>query len=424
MRFPRDARWLLIATTLLAAAMLAVACEEEEEEAATTPEATTPAEPTEAAAEEVPGVTDTEILLGTHLPLSGNPAAAYAPIGDGMRAYFDYINDVEDGVYGRKIKLLIGDDHYNPPDTAEVVRKLVEQDEVFAIVGGLGDETHKAVWKYLEEKGVPDMFISSGLRRWTEPVVRTRFGFLPEYLLEGRMLGMYIAENYDGKKLGLLLQNDEFGEEGEEGLRIGLEGSDVEIVAVENYEAINFDVTAQTQRLKNADVDVIAVYAIPPQAASLVKTARETLNWDIPIIVSSVVQSDIFIQLAGVENAEGIISVVFGHQIYETDLPGVKKHHEIMEKYGHGVPASNFTLYGAALAELMVEALKRAGPDLTRDSLIEGAESIRNLVGSVSLTPINLSPTDHRPVEVEIYNRVEDGKWVPFGEPVDFESTP
>lgn len=371
----------------------------------------------------VPGVTDTEIKLGTHQPLSQSPAAAYAPIGYAMRAYFDYINDTEGGVYGRKINLIIGDDHYNPPDTAEVVRKLVEQDEVFAIVGGLGDATHSAVWKYLEEKGVPDMFISSGLRKWTDPVVRTRFGFLPEYLLEGRMLGQYIAKNYNGKKLGLLLQNDEFGQEGEQGLRQGLEGSDVKITARETYEAVSFDVAAQTQRLKNAGVDVVAVYAIPPQAASFVKNAREVLNWDVPIVVSSVVQSDIFVQLAGPQNAEGIISAVFGHQIYETDNPGVKRHYEIMQKYAPDVAISNFTLYGAALAELMVEALKRAGPNLTRDSLIEGAESIRNFMGSVSLTPTNLSPTDHRPVEVEIYNKIQDGKWVTFGEPVDFEST-
>jgi branched-chain amino acid transport system substrate-binding protein len=239
------------------------------------------------------------------------------------------------------------------------------------------------------------------------------------------MLGEYIAENYDGKKLGLLLQNDDFGQEGEEGLRMGLEGSDVEITAIEKYEAMEFDVTGQTQRLRNAGVDVIAVYAIPPSAASLVKTARETLNWDVPIIVSSVVQSDIFIQLAVVENAEGVISVVFGHQIYETDHPGVQLHIDNMEKYSE-VPASNFSLYGSSIAELMVEALKRAGPDLTRESLIEGAESIRGWMGSLSFEgmPISLSPTDHRPVEAEIYNRVEDGKWIPFGEPISYETTP
>ena len=413
-----------LSVTLLALLLFAPACgEEEEEEAATTPEATTAAEPTEAAAEEVQGVTDTEILLGSHLPLSGNPAAAFSPIGDGISAYFDYINDVEGGVHGRKIKLLIEDDHYNPADAAEVVRKLVEQDGVFAIISGLGEEPHGAVWKYLEERGIPDMFIASGAHKWTEPVVRTRFGGFPDYLVEGRMLGKYIVENYDGKKIGVLMEDNELGDDGLAGVNMSLEGSEVQIIATEKCEAIQGDMTAQTQRLRNANVEVVLVLAGPLQAASVARTAREVLNWDVPILVTGVDCSDILIELAG-ENAEGVISVVFGHQVYETDLPGVQQHHEIMETYGHGVPASNFTLYGAAIGELMVEALKNAGPDLTYDSLVEGAESIRNFQCSVCMTPVNMSPTDHRPYEIEVYNRVENGKWVAFGEPVDFETTP
>jgi hypothetical protein len=133
--------------------------------------------------------------------------------------------------------------------------------------------------------------------------------------------------------------------------------------------------------------------------------------------------SDIFIALAGAENAEGVISVVFGHQVYETDNPGIQKHIEIIKKYAPNVDPSNFTLYGAITAELMVESLNRAGPDLTREKLVEAAESIRDWMCSVCLTPINMSPTDHRPFEVEVYNKVEGGKWVAFGEPVDFETT-
>ena len=108
-------------------------------------------ETSSASSTDVPGVTDAEIKFGTHLPLSQSPAAAYGPIADGMRAYFDYVNESEGGVYGRKLSLIVGDDHYTPADTVEVVRKLVEQDKVFAIVAGLGEETHSAVWKYLDD---------------------------------------------------------------------------------------------------------------------------------------------------------------------------------------------------------------------------------------------------------------------------------
>ena len=362
--------------------------------------------------------------LGIHIPLSLNAAAAYAPVAYGMKAFFDYINN-QGGVYGRKITLLIGDDHYNPSDTVEVVKKLVEQDKVFAVVGGLGEAPHSAVWKYLEEKGVPDMFISSGLTKWTDPVVRTRFAGNPDYMTEGTVLGQYIAKNYNGKKLGLLLQSDEFGAEGEKGLLRGIEGSDVKIVARETDEPTDVDVTAQTQRLRNAGAEVIAAWTHPLQAASLVKTARGLLTWDVPIVVTGVDCSDIFIALAGAENAEGVVSVVFGHQAYEHELQGVQEYEKIWKKFGNGESFSNFALYGISVAEATVRVLEMAGQDLTRGSFLDAAESICNFYCTtcVGFGPWNTSPTDHRINQVEQINIVRNGEWVAVGDTISFEAT-
>jgi ABC-type branched-subunit amino acid transport system substrate-binding protein len=418
----RFRRGFLLAAVLLLAGLLLLSCGGEEE-ASRTPAATQPAGAETPVAQKVPGVTDTEILLGAHFPLSQTPAAAYAPVADAMRAYFDYINS-KGGVHGRKIRFIVGDDHYNPADTVEVVRKLVEQDKVFAIVGGLGDLTHAAVYKYLEDEGVPDMFIGGGTVAFTDPVAKTRFGGNPDYDTEGRMLGKYIAENYNGKKLAFLLENDATGMDGKAGVLKGLEGSDVEVVAEETYEPAQWDVTAQTQRLKAANPDVIVAYAVAPPAASLVKTAREVLNWDVPIVVTGVVISDIFIQLAGPENAEGVVSVLFGRQVYDTDDPAIQFHYKVMEEFGQGIPVSNFTLYGEFIAEMMVKALENAGRDLTRESLVEGAEAIRDYCCPTCRMPVNFSPTDHRPCEMEICIKVENGRWVEFGEPINFESTP
>jgi branched-chain amino acid transport system substrate-binding protein len=372
---------------------------------------------------DTPGVTDAEVRFGTHLPLSQSPAAAYGPIADGIRAYFDFVNETDGGVYGRKLSLLVGDDHYTPSDTVEVVRKLVEQDEVFAIVAGLGEETHSAVWKYLEERGVPDVFISSGLAKWTDPVVKTRFGGNPVYLQEGEMLGQYVAQHYDGKKLGLLLQNNEFGDDGEKGVRAGISGSAVQVAAIEKYESTQWDVTAQTQRLKNAGAEVLLAYAIPPPAASLVKTAREVLNWDVPIVVTGVDATELFVELAGAQNAEGVVSVIFGHSVYETDNPGVQRYLENMAKYAPNAERSNITLYGYIMGELTVEALRRTGQNLTRASFVDALEGIRNFQCSVCLAPVSFSPDDHRPFEIEVFAKVVDGKWETFGEPIDFETT-
>ena len=415
--------WFSLAVALVAAALLVVGCGESKNEP-TTPGAQATAKGTPIGQGDTMGVTDTEIKLGTHVPLSQNAAAAYAPIAYGMKAFFDYIN-LQGGVYGRKITFLIGDDHYNPSDTVEVVKKLVEQDKVFAIVGGLGEATHNTVWKYLEEKGVPDMYVATGTAKWTDPAVRTRFSGNPDYVTEGTVLGQYIAKNYNGKKLGLLLQSDEMGQDGEKGLRKGIEGSDVKITSVQQYDVVQSDVTAQTQRLKNDGVDVIAVYAIPPQAASLVKAARETLNWDVPIIVSGINQSDIFVALAGANNAEGVVSCVFGHQAYETELPGIQKYEKIWAKTGTGGPLSNFALYGISIAEAIVWDLEMAGPNLTRGSFLDAAESMCNVYCSTcrGVGPWTTSPTDHRMNETEQINVVKDGKWVTVDDPVSYEST-
>ncbi|MCJ7811357.1 MAG: ABC transporter substrate-binding protein [Dehalococcoidia bacterium] len=415
--------WFSLAVALVAAALLVVGCGESEKEP-NTPGAQATAKGTPIGQGDTMGVTDTEIKLGTHVPLSQNAAAAYAPIAYGMKAFFDYIN-LQGGVYGRKITFLIGDDHYNPSDTVEVVKKLVEQDKVFAIVGGLGEATHNTVWKYLEEKGVPDMYVATGTAKWTDPAVRTRFSGNPDYVTEGTVLGQYIAKNYNGKKLGLLLQSDEMGQDGEKGLRKGIEGSDVKITSVQQYDVVQSDVTAQTQRLKNDGVDVIAVYAIPPQAASLVKAARETLNWDVPIIVSGINQSDIFVALAGANNAEGVVSCVFGHQAYETELPGIQKYEKIWAKTGTGGPLSNFALYGISIAEAIVWDLEMAGPNLTRGSFLDAAESMCNVYCSTcrGVGPWTTSPTDHRMNETEQINVVKDGKWVTVDDPVSYEST-
>ena len=425
-------RWPLLLVAVLAAGMLLlVACgDDEDEDGKATPGATAKvtAKAT-AGAGDTTGVTDTEIKIATLLPMSNSAAAAWGvPLSKGMKAYYDYTND-NGGIYGRKINFIVADSQYTGPVASEAARKLVEQDKIFALQGSLGTAAHSAVWKYLEEKGVPDMFILTGNTKWTVPIARTRFAFLVDYITEGRILGKYIAENFDGKKLGILAQNDDFGKEGEQGLKMGLkdENATMEIV-VEYYDETQNDVTAQTQRLKNANVDVIGFYGMPLQTASLLKTARETLSWDVPVVITGVDAVEVVARLAGYNNIDGVISVVFGHQAFETDIPGIAKHHEIMAKYAPDVKPDNLTMVGASISEAMVNNLRQAGPDLTRESFLDSAESVCKFVCSTCIVPSNTSPTDHRPSEMEVYVRAtgttaETFKWEPFGEAYGFEST-
>jgi len=408
-------RWAFVASilSLMAAGLVVAACSNSKEEAS----GPTPGGP-------VPGVTDTEILLGTHMPLSQSPAATYGVVADGMKAYFEYINS-QGGVHGRKIKLIVGDDHFSPPDAVEVVRRLVERDGVFAIVGGLGDPAHMAVMDYLAEKGVPDLFIGGGMPIYTDPLVKTRFGMLTDYATEGEILSDYVKEHFAGKTEGIIYENNEAGRLALQQAEEGLADSNIKIVSKQAYDFGNFDLTAQVQRVKADKPDFVYMMANPGAAASALKVAREVLNWDVPFVISVVGAVEITIQLAGSSNAEGVVSATMGHMISETDDPGVQRHIELMKQFAPGVEPSSLTEFGMSAAELTVQALKNAGPNLTRESVVEGAEQIRGYCCIICLTPTSLSPTDHRVNETMWYERVVDGKWVRFtGTPVSYESTP
>jgi ABC-type branched-subunit amino acid transport system substrate-binding protein len=423
--------WILL-TAVALGAVAAVACGGDDEKETTPPAKTTaagtPAASPRPTGEKVPGVTDTEIVIGTHQPLTG-PAAAYAQISKGTKAYFDYINETEGGVNGRKITLLVEDDQYSPPITVEVVRRLVEQDEVFAILGGLGTATHMQVVDYLKDQGVPDFFVSTGALEWVKnPEERPNvFGILPNYIGEGMVMGQYIAENYAGGKLGFIGQNDDFGQDGFEGVTRGV-GDALEILPEETFEAADPDVNSQVDRLQAAGADVLVVFAVPRQAPAAIKHARADLGWDVPIFISTVSANELTILLAGADNIEGVMSVEALKHAYETDDPAIQKHLEIMKQYAGIEGASNLTLYGQSLAEGFLNVLKQAGPDLTREGLIQAAENGPAFTCSVCYFPAKLSKTDHDSTQTVVLSRVEldpaqqfGAKWVPFGDALTWE---
>jgi len=373
--------------------------------------------------EDTTGVTDTEVILGTHQPLTGIAAIYGNAIAPSLKAYFDYINETEGGVNGREITLLIEDDGYEPPQTNSVVRKLVEQDGIFALLAGLGTAQHTAVFDYLKDNKIPDLFTSTGATLFTDPISRTTFGYNPNYIQEGTAIGQFIAENYPGAKLGLILQNDDFGGDGEKGILAGIEGSDIEVVSRQTYEAANTDLTSQVQNVLNDGATAIAMYTLPRQAGSVVSVARDQLGFDGPIVATGVVADQLTIALMGGETVTDVFTVAYLTPLETEGHEGVERHKEIMAEYAPDVPPSNISIYAQSVAELMVEVLRVAGDDLNRRSIIEAAESIRGFTCSVCLGPINLSPTDHRPIETFQYGMAENGVWVPFGELISYEST-
>jgi branched-chain amino acid transport system substrate-binding protein len=425
-------RWPLAVVALLAAAMmLVVACGGEEEGKEGTPGGT----PKATAQVEVQGITDTEIRVGTLLPLSGPMAAWGVPLSKGMQIYYDYIND-HGGIYGRKIKLIVGDSGYEGPMAKEAATKIVEQDKVFAFQGNLGTASELAVYKYLEENNIIDYAILTGASYWTNPVTPTRFVGLVNYITEGHIFGEYIAKDLSAEKVGILAQNDDYGKEGEQGIKQGLEDNGFEgDVVVEYYEAVETDMTAHVQRLKNEGVDVIVAFTGVPQVANAMKVARTQLNWDVLFIMSSTCNAEITATLAGFDNIEGNLTGAFGRQSWETDASPFLAWLEdyVNAKYGGGEKWGAY-IYGGMLVSIGFSmAVRQAGEDLTVDSFIRAAEAPCDWVTSTGLPGVatTLGPTDHNGAEAEkmaeaTIDRSADPatfRWVPFGETYTFETT-
>ena len=373
----------------------------------------------------VPGVTDTEITLGTHQPLSGTPWQVYSRIVDVTKAYFDFINQRQGGVHGRTINLIVKDDQNRPSLTVSVVRQLVEQNEVFAVLNGQGTYTHLTVVDYLLERGVPDMYMSTGSLEWVRnPAARPNiFGAIQNYIAEGMVLGQYVAETYPGMKLGIIFQNDEFGLHGLDGIKRGL-SDDIEIVAEERYERSDPHINSQIDVMQSAGSDVVIIYDSPSDVPTAVRHARQDLDWDVPFVISGFSANEITIALAGTGVMEGTVGVSIFRQAGEGDHPAIIAHLEFLAEYTDGFGANFLTIYGQYVGELMVETLIRAGPDPTRAGLIKAAESITDFQCSVCLFTVNMSAADHDPAQSLVLSRVENNQWVNFGPLYDWEGVP
>jgi branched-chain amino acid transport system substrate-binding protein len=423
--------WLILLALAALLLVVAVACEEEEETPTGTPTAAvtgtpavtaTPAE-TPTAVTEVPGITDTEIILGLSGPLSGTWGAAYAPVIGGVEAYFKYVNAEEGGVCGRDIVLKVEDDQYLPAKAVEAAKKLLDRDHVFAIIGCIGTAAHSAVWEDLNERGVPDLWIMSGAHKFGSEPEKYPWSIplLPDYYIEGTIFGKYISENMPGKKVGLLRQNDDWGEDVEAGLKNGLDPNKNEVVAVETYELTDISIRSQVTNLKNAGVEVVVSASNPPTSAQLTKEA-ERQGWHPQIFIDYVNSDPMMFLYSSPEAMEGVITLQANKLSDWTDDPDVAEHHRIMKEYGD-YAGGNFTIVGEAAAFLTVEALRATCDNLTREGLMDAIyNTFTDYQGALTLEGIttDLSPTDHFATEAMRMLRAHDGKWEYFGEIISF----
>ena len=387
---------------------------------------------------QTPGVSAKSIVIGGTFPLTG-PAASYAPIPLGMKAYFAWVNarkgpDKKRGVMGRQIVFKYYDDGYNPANTAQLTRRLVEQDKVFATVGALGTEPQLAVRAYLNEQKVPQVFVSTGATefdsQWRE--YPWTIGWQPDYIAEGRLYGLHAKANYAGKKIGVIYQNDDYGKDYLYGFRaaLGKKYADANVVAQEAIEPTATSAASQITRIRAAGAQILAVFQLPTPTVRSIATAKALgLNLD-QIYMNNVAAvkpaTDGMVASAGAAYVNGLITIQYAKDPQDpkwANDPGMKLYRTIIAKYGGGANADDpQVFYGVAKADAFVQALYKAGRNLTRQGLMNAVLSLNTkssylLPGMVMKT----SKSDHFVISQMQLARLNSATklYVPFGKLIE-----
>jgi len=359
------------------------------------------------------GVTDTEIKIGSWGPQSGT-AAGYGAVDRVIDGYFKMIND-NGGINGRKIKFIYEDDVYQAAKTQAIVKKLAEQEKVFAFTGGIGTANNLAVIDYLVENNIPNVAFGTGSGALVNPPKKNIFGMLTNYTFEGTLLAQYAADQLAAKKVAVFYQNDGFGKEGQTAFVKAAKDKKLDVVAEVSYETGATDLSAQALKLQQSGADTVFVNAVPGPGSTLVKEI-DKLGYKPKLVMTFVLDDPSFYNNAG-KAAEGIITTSFTPLI-SSDDPKIVKYRDFMKKYLPSEPQGSFSLWGYLAAQVMEEGLKRAGKDLSRESFINAVESITDWKDGLAAS-ITYGPTNRAPIKSAYIIQYKDGKTVKLTEPLE-----
>lgn len=330
-------------------------------------------------AQAVQGVTDTEILLGTSVPLSG-PAAAWGNTARGMEAYIEHINE-QGGIHGRTIRFVTLDDQYLAPRTVQNIRQLVESNGVFGLVGTIGSANAAASRDYIFDSGVIWMTPAVEQTPWIgDPRIDKLFVTYPNYYEEAKILSTYAAEEMGLARVAVIYQNDQYGGEGVRGVRDGLNSLGLRPVVEIPYELSEVDMSVHALRVARANADSVVLYATPQHAAML---AAELGALPIPpkILATFTLADPIMAALAG-PAWDGVI--VPSYFPYPGTDPKVDAVLDIISSYNPALQQTAFiSLAGITFLEPMLEGFRRAGRDLTYESFVAAMETIENWDGEL-----------------------------------------
>jgi ABC-type branched-subunit amino acid transport system substrate-binding protein len=342
------------------------------------------------AARAEPGVSKDTIKLGSYLPLQSGLAAGATQMKEGTEAYFKWVND-NGGVNGRKIDWIVENDSYNPQQTVAVVKKLVDRDDVFAIVSTLGTVTNLAVLPFLHQRGVPVINPAGGHINLNKPKDKNVFGILPLSSEIGESMADYALNKLGAKKIAIFFQNDQFGKDQRDGAVEYLKKKNMAPAAEASYVPADVDISAQVIALRQAQPDAVLLAVIPKHGSLFMKEAQK-LGWKPKVVGHNTMADPVVIDLAG-DALEGIY-VNLMTAVDSMDTPQVKQANEILARYSPKTKPGYYPYLGMAGAKIFVEGAKKAGPDLTRAKLIRALEDLKHIETGL-VPPLDWSASYH-----------------------------
>jgi ABC-type branched-subunit amino acid transport system substrate-binding protein len=364
------------------------------------------------------GVSSTSITLGMTLPMTGTASPGYNKIPGAMKAYFDYLNE-NGGVNGRSINLKVEDDQYVPTQAVAKTNKLLLQDKVMALLAPLGTANNKAVAASVNpaRRGVPVLFVNTGFSGFADTKkYPTTYAILPSYVMEAKIMAEYIKDNFAGKTLGLVYQDDDFGTDALKGFtQAGITFAAKVAYASGSQSAAT--AAGWVTKLSAAKCDVVILFGVSSATAAGLGTAA-ALKYAPQWILGSVGGDATTIKAAGVPAGVLYNAVGASFAPATTDMTDeyVKLFSDIYAKAVPGSAFDNNVLIGMNTAFVAAQALKAAGASPTRASLLAAIDAKGSTFASAALLPLNYSKTNHVG-----YNGYWFGKYSPTGDlkPVD-----
>jgi branched-chain amino acid transport system substrate-binding protein len=364
-----------------------------------------------------PGISDDSIKVGGSYPFSG-PASAYRSIEQGAQAYFSFANE-KGGVDGREIEFVTLDDAYEPAKAVQNARRLIQEEQVFALFNTLGTANNVGIWDYANEQEVPHVFVATGASLWGADVAAHPWttGWQPDYVTESQVYADFLEQEKPNAKVAVLYQNDAFGEDLLNGFKEAAKGTNIKVVAEESYEVTDPTVSSQMSKLAGSDADTFLNITTPKFGAQAI-VAADKLGWKVLHIINNVSASKLLVlEPAGLDKSQGLISTAYFKDPASpewSDDASMKEFKEALAKYEpRANPEDPFCVFGWAAASTMVEALKGM-EEPTREAFMD---SVRNLDLEIPilLPGIEVKTSgeqDGYPIEAMQIQRFEGENWV------------